>query len=1041
VNWFRKPSPPSATSATPAHAPQQKSLAESHRPSSAADAHLRQHLGRNAQSTSTQQRLTFGQRIRQMAQGRGGARADAPMTQAGPRASSKADQGESVHPGSIEDVQADPSADDAQQAALAQVGGGRHFRPQERREANTVVAQAFPHLDESARQLTAEALMTVAQLRPGRAVAVARALDEMDMSRVLAGQLPEAEVRGSVQNDALAAVMLMARAGQPGSDAAAAVLAGSATAKAGKTPPAAGQLKAAAMAALPLEARPPGLTAVEAGLQRQLAATPNVSLNARQREVVALAIHQAAQDKGIDANRVIERLVGYDMGAALSRSGLQADDAEHLAQRVLLSLARAGGAAPECAAALLGGATTRVGVPEMKVIAQATEAMDGSSALSLQQVMDKARQTKLVLEHAASKSTSGPKAAAPGLGAAWPDAHELKAAGLADELVAARLPALALTGIAAQSTPGGEGPGLVQKAAIAAFRNGLAGPDAESRVEYANARIAKLGVWEERAAKPHAQRLFQDRIHNDPLSNLVAYGAQVLPQRDALPEKPGFFKRDAVSNAARHAHHEARRNQKAETKEKSRNSIDQMADVIRNLGRNNDVVYADKLSLEVPDLIGMGVGMASTVATAGVARVTVNAGPAAGVGREAAVELHSDAAGTEVFLGHTEDRNVKLVLGGGAAVGVPGVPVLEAGGRASVSYGNAKSRTEGLSLRLPVVPGESHEARNARMAAVVDTMKQLIKAGEPNPVMSLMALHPDLSVGVVKGDDAETAASKGQKLAQAGATLRAGLPVPLTLGVQAQSKPALSRGSARPGFVQVQTQESGSTSSVQAYAVPGALLTADAQAPRLRAMERQTVVQTTIDGRHDASGTRKLSETSNLEEFKRLVNANVGPLAEAMVARGEARDTGAAKSALASFLAELRPSAATTFRIAYAHDPEASARLNAAQALMDLGGGSDSVGAKHLQRAQAAAMADSAFSPSAIWEVSLGNYSMLSAAGTAGHQKTRGPGELGPATTAAPAEPQSGTYEADPARTSLSGVGTVNFELDPARKAGAVPRS
>jgi hypothetical protein len=320
-------------------------------------------------------------------------------------------------------------------------------------------------------------------------------------------------------------------------------------------------------------------------------------------------------------------------------------------------------------------------------------------------------------------------------------------------------------------------------------------------------------------------------------------------------------------------------------------------------------------------------------------------------------------------------------------------------------------------------------------------MKQLIKAGEPNPVMSLMALHPDLSVGVVKGEDAETAASKGQKLARAGATLRAGVPVPLTVGVQAQSKPAMTRERARPGFVQVHAEERGATSSVQAYAIPGALLTADAQAPRLRAMEREMLVQTTVDGKHDASGTRKFSETSNLEDFKRLVNANLGPLAEAMVARGEAGDTDAAKATLASFLAELKPSATTKFRIAYAHDPEASERLNAARALMDLGGGSDPVGAKHLQRAHAAAMADSTFRPSAIWEVSLGKYSMLNADGTAGHQKTRGPGDLPEATTSAPAEPQSGTYESDPARAGIPGAGAAQFELDPARNAGLLSRS
>jgi hypothetical protein len=449
----------------------------------------------------------------------------------------------------------------AAQKTAAALAKGKRLDAAKVAAARQALATQLPALAQNAEHLDIAA-QALAAVGPQADAPVAQVLGEiatLDFQQLESGALPLAQQSARTPvSQAVAALMTMSRAGPLGCEVAAGVVAAArAAAENGAAgaadSPTAADLARLAAGPLDIETRPAQASALLSQLNAQLdaraASGPAAQVTGQaERQLAALAIHQTCGGNAELAALVAQTLPNYNLGAAL-QSTVPAGAVELATQQTLMRMVGAGGTALLAAQKMAAGPGNSVDVPDLRLLAQASQALMGDGVQSLQQVMARATQVSAAVTGAAQAPAAGPAGAAdaagqasptaaaarhrPGLGAQWPSANQLAERGVAPDMVEQRLPALALMGLQAKR----QGTALTapQRAAVGAVRNGLTMES--GKLAFANEMTQKLAQWIQPSANAGlAARATANRAAQDPVMPLVEFGPLGSLNNLAVPQ-------------------------------------------------------------------------------------------------------------------------------------------------------------------------------------------------------------------------------------------------------------------------------------------------------------------------------------------------------------------------------------------------------------------------------------------------------------------------------------------------------------------------
>jgi hypothetical protein len=460
----------------------------------------------------------------------------------------------------------------AAQKTAAALAKGKRLDAAKVAAARRALATQLPALAQNAEHLdiAAQALAAVGPQADAPVTQVLGEIAKLDFQQLESGALPLAQQSARTPvSQAVAALMVMSRASPLGCEVAAGVVAAArAAAENGAAgaadSPTAADLARLAAGPLDIETRPAQASALLSQLNTQLdAGAANGSAGPvtaqAERQLAALAIHQTCGGNAELATQVAQRLPNYDLGAALQNTA-PADAVELATQQTLMRMVGAGGTALIAAQKMAAGPGNPVDVPDLRLLAQASQALMGDGVQSLQQVMARAAQVSAAVTGAtpapaATASGAGgagaagaagpasvaalasPTAAAarhrPGLGAQWPSANQLAERGVAADMVEQRLPALALMGLQAKRQ--GSALTVPQRAAVGAVRNGLT--TESGKLAFANEMTQKLAQWIQPSANAGlAARATANRAAQDPVMPLVEFGPLGSLNNLAVPQ-------------------------------------------------------------------------------------------------------------------------------------------------------------------------------------------------------------------------------------------------------------------------------------------------------------------------------------------------------------------------------------------------------------------------------------------------------------------------------------------------------------------------
>ncbi|MCM5681483.1 hypothetical protein M8A51_18305 [Schlegelella sp. S2-27] len=408
---------------------------------------------------------------------------------------------------------------------------------------------------------------------PARMVAELRAdLQHLDFDLLRQGRLPGVgEGPPTRTSRAVQVLMLLARSAPPGATSwpgaeIAAMLVEQAR---GAPVPGTDAASLAAMAAEPvnIEFRPAAVNTIQAALAQRLSGAGEAApqLSPGEQQIAALAIHGACGGDTPLALRVADRLVSYDLGAAMNRGSadaLQRDipvEVERAVQATVRHMVAAGGAAVLAACKLVHVGGQALQVRDARTLSFATEALLRPGVRDVSEAIEEAQRLHQAIQTAAAGSPQGTELQAvgqrdpstvdleaglgsrPGLGDEWPSDQRLRSGGMSEGDIAMRLPALALLGMTRKlglAPPGPDGtlpgPTLAQKAAMSAVRNGI---DA-AKLDFANAQSRQLAQWLQRGAGANVvnRRLLGNRLVADPVRPLVEHGPLGSLNNVAVPQ-------------------------------------------------------------------------------------------------------------------------------------------------------------------------------------------------------------------------------------------------------------------------------------------------------------------------------------------------------------------------------------------------------------------------------------------------------------------------------------------------------------------------
>jgi hypothetical protein len=297
----------------------------------------------------------------------------------------------------------------------------------------------------------------------------------------------------------------------------------------GAAAPAQAAASTTAASALLQDSNLPGWSALIGVVDAALTAS-NKPLSDAQKGVVALALRQSISggilqflptDKTVRerSEPVMQVLMNFNLKTAMSdglcdANGGPAASLQSDAVKTLRRLAATDGIGAATAWALIdGNGDNPFSKSDLRLWAKAAAALDPQGDSDPKQLVAQARSIVDALP-LASRSGSVPKPGE-GLGDLW-------GSSIAAGLLALRIPALAMTALAAKAQSPEDELSVQQKVALAAMRNGITTEGPGTPLAFGDARIGKLQTWANRIENPSRA---DSLLHKTPLSQFVRSGS------------------------------------------------------------------------------------------------------------------------------------------------------------------------------------------------------------------------------------------------------------------------------------------------------------------------------------------------------------------------------------------------------------------------------------------------------------------------------------------------------------------------------------
>jgi hypothetical protein len=351
------------------------------------------------------------------------------------------------------------------------------------------------------------------------------------------------------------------------------------------------------------------------------------------------------------------------------------------------------------------------------------------------------------------------------------------------------------------------------------------------------------------------------------------------------------------------------------------NRMAAMAEVMRQFGTSSGLNMTSYAGFALPDPGTVGTTLAKALAKYADSKVLsgpitggIVLGPSIARSSDAIVRMGAGATGIEFNYGVGSSRTLTAAVGGSVGVQAHAVAGKQQrlGATVGVSASRAETSNQSVFLRVPRnseaeggVPGTGAGSafdtlRTEYLAGAMERLGELLENGDPNPVLSLLAEHDVLSLGVANGAHDFTDVTMPEWNVNAGVSAGTGSfavgPIPVSSNVSASVSKSWTGADARTlsirshGRVDAQREQRFSMQKYQ-HSVglgvgnrPTPLVASATHLPQgMNYPTSMAYLRTEIDGVMHRAGTYWSYETESLADMRKHFEANGPRYAQDMV--------------------------------------------------------------------------------------------------------------------------------------------------------------